>query len=401
METGLNDDFRAWFDRTPDRRGTGSYKWDSAGDPEVIPLWVADMDFRTAPCVVEALRRRVEHGVFGYTLVGEEYYRALTGWFRLRHHYEIDAARVIYTSGVVPAISAIIKALTRPGDGVIVQTPVYNCFFSSIRNNGCRIVENKLLRRSVAQDEFTYDMDFEGLERLAADKSNKILLLCNPHNPAGRLWTPDELRRVAEIARRNSLQVVSDEIHCELTAPGTSYTPYGTLDDSAIVCLSPSKAFNTAGLQIANIVCPDMAVRQKVDRAININEVCDVNPFGVEALKAAYSPDGGIWLDALRTYLFENYRFAREYLHRELPESPQAVLEATYLMWLDVSSLGIPSEKLEEELLAKAKVWVNAGEMYGADGFLRINLACPRARLAEGLRRLVEGLKKFTNIGRN
>lgn len=385
------------FDTPVCRRGSGSYKWDSATEADVIPLWVADMDFRAAPCIVAALRARVEHGVFGYTLVGEEYYDALIGWFASRHGYSIDRSKVIYTSGVVPALSAIIKALTAPGDGVIVQTPVYNCFFSSIRNNGCRIVESPLLRRDLSESEFTYGMDFDDLERKAALPETKLMLLCNPHNPAGRAWTEAELSRVAGICRRHGVRVVSDEIHCELTMPGVEYTPYGTIDSEAVVCLSPSKAFNIAGLQIANIVAPSEDVRLLIDRAINVNEVCDVNPFGVVALPAAYSAEGGAWLDALRNYLFGNYEFMRDYLSRELPECPVTRLEATYLPCVDVSAVDIPSAELEEKLLREARVWVNAGEMYGGEGFLRVNIACPRARLAEGLRRLVEFLRPLVH----
>lgn len=385
-----------YFDTAPDRRGSGSYKWDSeAGAGDVIPLWVADMDFKTAPVVIEALRRRVEHGVFGYTLVDDEYYAALRGWFAERHGYTIDTRQVIYTSGVVPALSAIIKALTKPGEGVIVQTPVYNCFFSSIRNNGCRIVESPLIREKISGNTFTYRMDFEDLERKAADPANTMLLLCNPHNPAGRIWNRDELKQVAEICRRNGVRVVSDEIHCELAMPGLEYTPYGTIDPTGVICLSPSKAFNTAGLQIANIVCPDDSVRRAVDRAININEVCDVNPFGVVALKAAYSPEGATWLNTLRGYLADNYRLTRDIISNELPGCPMALLEATYLPWIDVSSLGVPTEELEERLIREAGVWVNCGEMYGSGGFIRLNIACPRERLREGLRRLVGFLKKL------
>lgn len=385
-----------YFDTAPDRRGSGSYKWDSeAGAGDVIPLWVADMDFKTAPVVIEALRRRVEHGVFGYTLVDDEYYAALRGWFAERHGYTIDTRQVLYTSGVVPALSAIIKALTKPGEGVIVQTPVYNCFFSSIRNNGCRIVESPLIREEISGDTFTYRMDFEDLERKAADPANTMLLLCNPHNPAGRIWNRDELKQVAGICSRNGIRVVSDEIHCELAMPGLEYTPYGTIDPTGVICLSPSKAFNTAGLQIANIVCPDDSVRRAVDRAININEVCDVNPLGVVALKAAYSPEGAAWLNALRGYLADNYRLTRDIISNELPGCPMALLEATYLPWIDVSSLGVPTEELEERLIREAGVWVNCGEMYGSGGFIRLNIACPRERLREGLRRLVGFLKKL------
>lgn len=384
------------FDQIVNRRGSGSYKWDSASDGAVIPLWVADMDFQTAPVVMEALRRRVEHGVFGYTLVGDEYYEALTGWFATRHGYSFNRSQVIYTSGVVPAISAIIKALVKPGEGVIVMTPVYNCFFSSIRNNGCVQIDCPLRRVELPDGLFTYEIDFGLFEQCAARSDARMLLLCNPHNPAGRIWNRAELSRIAEICRRHGVRVVSDEIHCELTAPGSSYVPYGPVDadvnrdnPQAVVCLSPSKAFNTAGLQIANIVCSDEDVRALVDRAINVNEVCDVNPFGVEALKASYTPEGEAWLTELREYIWENYRYTVDVFRTELPQCPVSRLEATYLPWVDVSALGIPAEELEEVLTREAKVWVNCGEMYGTGGYIRLNIACPRAVLAEGLRRIV------------
>ena len=383
------------FDEVVDRRESGSYKWDS--DPGVLPMWVADMNFRTAPVIEAALQRRVAHGVFGYTLVGEGYYDALTSWFSRRHGYDIDRRMVIYTSGVVPAVSAIIRALAAPGEGVVVQTPVYNCFFSSIRNNGCVIVDNPLRRVDIGDGMFSYEMDFDDLERKASRPDVRLLLLCNPHNPAGRAWRFDELVRVAEICRRHGVRVVSDEIHCELTMPGVRYVPFGLVDREvnagglqAVVCLSPSKAFNTAGLQIANIVCPDEEVRRLVDRAININEVCDVNPFGVEGLKAAYTSEGEAWLDELRGYIRDNYEFTRTYIASRLPQFPITMLEATYLPWMDVRSLGISSEELEERLRKEAGVWVNCGEMYGQEGYLRLNIACPRSVLAEGLRRLAD-----------
>lgn len=383
------------FDDIPDRRGSGCYKWDGEPSRDVIPLWVADMDFMTAPVIIEALERRVAHGVFGYTRVGEDYYRSLSDWFERRHGFAISRDDVIYTSGVVPALSAIIKALTLPGQGVIVQTPVYNCFFSSIRNNSCRIVEAPLRQIENDAETFTYVMDFEALEQAASADDVTLMLLCNPHNPAGRLWTFSELEKVADICRRNNVTIVSDEIHCELTAPGTSYTPMALVDTNAILCLSPSKAFNTAGLQIANIVCRDAEKHALIDRAINVNEVCDVNPFGVEALKAAYTSDGERWLDALRVYLWENYRMLRRMFAAELPDCKVSLLEATYLPWVDVSSLGIDSERLEHELLDRARVHINAGTMYGIDGFIRINIATSRAMLAEGLKRLLDALKCY------
>lgn len=383
------------FDTPVDRHATGSYKWDSIGDREVIPLWVADMDFRTAPTIIEALRKRVDHGVFGYVKVPDEYYEALTGWNMRRHGWSIDPEMVIYTSGVVPAISAIIKALTRPGDGVIVNTPAYNCFFSSIRNNSCTIVENPL-RRIDCGDSFTYVIDFESLETACADPANKLLILCNPHNPTGRIWTREELERISAICHRHGVTVVSDEIHCELTLPGREYVPYATIDPDAVVCCSPSKAFNIAGLQIANIVAPSQPVRAVIDRAINDNEVCDVNPFGVVALISAYTA-GEPWLDALRDYIAANYRALLDFFTTELPQLKVCRLEATYLAWVDIQPLGIESTRLEEYALETEKVWVNAGAMYGTEGYIRINMACPRSRLLEGLRRLcraVDNIKK-------
>lgn len=389
-----------FFSTAPDRHNSGSYKWDSTPEgKDIIPMWVADMDFKTAPCIIEALRKRVEHGVFGYTLVGDNYYSALHNWFLRRHGYEIKRERVIYTSGVVPAISAIIKALVLPGEGVIVQTPVYNCFFSSIRNNSCRTVESPLLRTAPDEDgHFSYRMDFESLEKLASDPKNTMLLLCNPHNPAGRAWARDELMRVAEICHRNNVTVVSDEIHCDLTMPGHKFTSYATLPEEytsrTVICNSPSKAFNTAGLQIANIICGNESLRSMIDRAINDNEVCDVNPFGVAGLIAAYN-EGESWLNELTAYLSENYRVLCEFFKTELPEFPLARLEATYLVWVDTRATGIASDTLEEYLVEKAGVWLNCGSMYRADGFMRINIACPRERLLEGLQRIAPALREL------
>ncbi len=380
------------FDEIINRRGTNSYKWDTTA-PGVDAMWVADMDFRTAPCITEALRRRVEQGIFGYTFVPDEYYRATVGWFSRRHRWTIDPTHIIYTSGVVPAVSAIIKGMTRPGDKVIVQTPAYNCFFSSIRNNGCQLSANRL-----RYENGVYSIDFEDLERRAADSEAKVLLLCNPHNPSGRVWTRAELERMADIAMRNGLFVISDEIHCELTYEGHDYTPFASLDEDiarrCAVCVSPSKAFNIAGLQIANIIAADSEVRRKIDRAINDNEVCDVNPFGVIATIEAYT-NGEEWLDALRKYLWGNYVVLRDFFHRELPSYPVTDLEGTYLAWIDCSAAEIGADKLERLLENEAKVRLNAGTMYGDGGedFLRINLACPRELIEKALPRIARVLK--------
>ncbi len=375
------------FDTINPRRGTNSYKWDSAPDDDLLPMWVADMDFRTAPPVVEALTRRVQQGIFGYTKVPGAYYDAITDWFHHRHNWRMEKEWIIYTSGVVPALSAVIKALTVPGDKVLVQTPVYNCFFSSIRNNGCEPVSNPLIREGN-----TYHMDFDDLEQKAADPKARLLLLCNPHNPAGRVWTREELTRIGEICIRHNVLVVSDEIHCELTFPGYVYTPFASISDQflhhSVTCVSPSKAFNLAGLQIANIITSDTERRQKIDKAININEVCDVNPFGVEALMAAYN-EGREWLDGLKAYLLDNYLCMKDFCKEYLPQFPIMELEGTYLVWMDCSTLGKVSTQMEHLLKEKARLWLNAGTMYGeeGEGFMRWNIACPRSVLIKGLKR--------------
>ncbi len=380
------------FDELIQRRGTCSYKWDSAA-ADVLPMWVADMDFRTATCVEDALRARVEHGIFGYTKVPDTYYEAIVSWFERRHGWAVSPEWIIYTSGVVPALSAVIKALTEPGDKVLVQTPVYNCFFSSIRNNGCEVEECPLLYH-----DNTYGIDFVDLERKASDPKVKLMLLCNPHNPAGRVWTRPELTRIGEICLKHDVMVVADEIHCELVFDGRVYTPFASISEEflmhSVTCNSPSKTFNIAGLQIANIIAADADMRQKIDKAININEVCDVNPFGVVALIAAYN-DGEEWLEDLNRYLADNYKYLKKWFSEHLPHYHVTELEGTYLVWVDCSAADMPSEDIAANLLESEKLWVNPGSMYGkaGEGFIRINIACPRLLLKEGLQRLERVLK--------
>ena len=382
------------FDKITQRRGTNSYKWDSTDDKEVLPMWVADMDFPTAPCIINALKKRVEHGIFGYTRVPEEYYDAVISWFSRRHHWKPRREWFIYTSGVVPALSAVIKALTNVGDKVLTLTPVYNCFFSSIRNNGCEL-DSCALR----YEDNTFSIDYEDLERRAADPKTTLMLLCNPHNPSGRVWTREELRRIGDICIKNNVVVVADEIHCELVHPGFTYTPFASVSEEfqkhSVTCVAPSKAFNIAGLQIANIIVENYKWRQRIDKAININEVCDVNPFGVIATIAAYN-EGEEWLNQLLQYIHGNYLFFKDYCEEHLPQLPVAPLEGTYLAWMDCRSLGIPSEELEEELMKEAKLWLNAGSMYGkeGEGFMRWNLACPRQLVKEGLERFSQFVDK-------
>ncbi len=384
------------FDEIIERHGTNSYKWDSTPNADVLPLWVADMDFRTAPPIIEALEQRVAHGIFGYTRVPDEYYNAVTHWFARRHGWEFPQEWIQYTSGVVPAISVIIKAITTPGDRVMVQTPVYNCFFSSIRNNGCELVSNPLLRTGN-----TYHIDFDDMESKIADQHVKVLLLCNPHNPAGRVWSRNELLQIDKICSRHGVTVISDEIHCELVYAPHKYTPFASLGCASrwVTCVSPSKAFNMAGLQIASIITDDKDLRQRIDRAININEVCDVNPFGVIATIAAYN-HGESWLNELLEYLHANYEFMHEFCSKHLPQFPIMELEGTYLVWMDCSAMHTTSEQLEEALIDKAHLWLNAGNMYGAEGegYMRWNIACPRQVLAEALNRFKSFVTNYSRL---
>lgn len=387
------------FDTLINRRGTGSFKWDEAREG-VIPMWVADMDFAVAPVIQEAILQRAQHPIFGYVSVPQAYYDTLCRWYSNRHHWTIAPESIIYTTGVVPAVSAILQTVVQPGETVIVQGPAYNCFFSSIRNAGAVLSVNPLRRVDLSDGSFTYALDLDDLERRCADDAAKVLILCNPHNPSGRLWTRDELLAVAEICRRHHVLVVADEIHNELTAPGTAYTPWGTLgeayQDNAVVCVSASKSFNIAGLQMANIIVRNPQLRSRINKRININETCDVGPFGYLATMAAFSPEGQAWLDDLRSYIWDNYAEFCRYFKAHLPQLPIARLEATYLVWVDVTSLG-DSAPLADELEAHHALWVNPGEHYGESyeapssagqhSYLRFNIACPRERMLEGLRR--------------
>lgn len=377
------------FDKLIERRGTGCMKWDETPCDDVLPMWVADMDFEVAPCIQQAIQQRVAHGVFGYTHIDDGYYEAVKHWFATRHQWIIDSSWIVPTTGVIPALSCALKALTLPGERVLVHTPVFNCFFSSIRNSGCEIVESPLRRNGDS-----YVIDFDDFEAKCADEKTTVYLLCNPHNPAGRVWTREELLRIHDICQRHHVRVVADEIHCELVMPGYTYTPFAALSEAAqmqsVTLNSPSKAFNIAGLQVANVICADLELRRRIVRAVNINEVCDLNPFGPIALKAAYT-EGGEWLDALNEYIYGNYLELKSFFAEYLPKIEVLRLEGTYLVWVDITSLEFTSDELADLLLREAKLRVSSGTHYGrrgGQGYLRINIACPRSRMMEGLVRM-------------
>jgi len=376
------------FDEIVTRRGSNSYKWDTAKDDNVLPMWVADMDFRTAPAIIDALEKRIQHGVFGYTKVPQAYFDAVTSWFGNRHNFILQKEWILFTSGVVPALSAVIKALAEPGDQVIVQTPVYNCFFSSIRNNQCEMVANELIYQNGI-----YSIDFEDLEKKAADPKAKLMLLCSPHNPAGRVWTREELQQIGDICLRNNVIVVSDEIHCDLVYSGHTHIPFASISNEflqhSVTCTAPSKTFNLAGIQVANIIAADEDIHRKIDKALNINEVCEINVFAVEALIAAYTK-GEEWLEELKLYLYDNYTILCDFFHEHMPNLPILPLEATYLVWVDCTAIKQTSEEITRALLEQEKLWVNEGTMYGAAGesFIRINIATSRENLMKGLHKI-------------
>jgi len=385
------------FDELIDRRGTGCVKWDESPSPDVIPLWVADMDFRTAPAILDVVKKRAEHGVFGYTVVGDEYYEAIISWFQRRHDWTIHREEILYTTGVVPAMSVAIKALTMPGEKVLILSPDYNCFFSSVRNNGCEVLET-ILRRT----NDTFEVNWDDFETKCADEKTTVFLLCNPHNPCGRVWTRAELERMNDICLKHGVKVVSDEIHCELVMPGYQFHPFAAISEqcrqNSVILNSPSKSFNIAGLQAANIICSCPDWRRRLDRAININEVCDMNPFGPVALVAAYN-ESEDWLDALNAYLWDNYQTLCDFAAHHLPQWKVCRLEGTYLPWVDITATGMTSQAYCDHLLNDAKVRVNPGTMYGpvsGEGYIRLNIACPRSRFLEALERIKEA-ERFSN----
>lgn len=409
------------FDELIERRGTGCVKWDepypseeaATADAEqgrpLIPLWVADMDFAVAPAIQKAIQRRAQHPVYGYTYVPEDYYQAVISWFRRRHQWDIRREEILYTTGVVPAMSVAVKALTMPGEKVVFLSPDYNCFFSSVRNNGCEVVESALVRKGDGKGVRgaslpRFEIDWADFEEKCADEKTTVFLLCNPHNPTGRVWTSEELERLNDICMRHGVHVVSDEIHCELVMPGHRFQPFAAVSEAcrqnSVVLNSPSKSFNIAGLQTANIVCADPGVRRRLNRAININEVCDLNPFGPVALIAAYN-ESEDWIDALNDYLWGNFQALCRWFAEKLPQCVVTDLEGTYLVWVDVSALlgdgALVSNVRElcDYIMHKTNVWINPGTMYGpqtGEGFVRINIACSRRCLMEALERIIQVL---------
>lgn len=381
------------FDKVVNRRGTDAVKWEVG--PEELPMWVADMDFQTAPEIREALSERVSHGIFGYTDVPERWRRAYVNWWQTRYGFTMEGEALIFCTGVIPAISSAVRKLTTPNEKVIVQTPVYNIFFNCIRNNGCQALCNPLI-----YENGQYRMDFADLEEKMADPQATLMLLCNPHNPVGRIWDRETLLRVAELAEKYHVIVISDEIHCDLTTPGKDYVPFASISkaarDISITCLAPTKTFNLAGIQTAAVYVWNPLYHHKIWRALNTDEVAEPNAFAVTAAEAAFEK-GGAWLDELRVYLWENRKIVAEALKAEIPEVFVTEGDATYLLWIDVNALPGNSREIAGFLRRETGLYLTCGMQYGTGGehHLRMNIACPKALLNDGVERLVRGLRLY------
>ncbi len=384
------------FETTVDRRGTNSLKWDVA-DGE-LPMWVADMDFRTAPEITEAITERAAHGIFGYNIIPDEWYDAYRYWWGTRHGLDIPREWLIFCTGAIPAISTAVRKLTTPAEKVLVEVPIYNTFFNSIENNGRYPVMCPLI-----YEDGEYRRDFDALEAALSDPQVTLMILCNPHNPTGRIWSRSELARVGELCRAHHVTVISDEIHCDLTDPGFDYVPFASVSDVcreiSVTCVAPTKAFNIAGMQSAAVIVPNEALRHKMWRGLNTDEVAEPNTFAVGVAIAAFTR-GGQWLDELRAVIADNKQAVYDFMRRELPSVRPVISHATYLAWLDISSLTHDSVKFAAFVREKTGLFVSNGAQYRGHGhdFLRLNLACPRKTLDDGLARLKTAVKLWESI---
>ena len=388
------------FDKITDRIGSGCVKWDL--DPEVLPMWVADMDFEAPSFIREALRKRLDHGIFGYTEIKDSYYEAIIGWFGRRRGWKIEREWITPVTGVIPGLAAVLHTFTSPGDKVLINSPAYNHFFAAISNAGCKVAASPL-RFSVEDGVLHYEMDYEDLEAKLSDPKVKVFLFCNPHNPSGRVWRRDELEKVGELCRKWGKPVISDEIHCEIEMPGFKYIPFASVSpenrDCCVTLNSSSKSFNLAGLKIANVITPCKEWRERIKHSVSTYECGDVNAFGPESLQACYSPEGEQWLKEMCDYVHANYTLLKERLEAELPGFAISELQGTDLAWIDCHRLiirGITSVDIEESLKEVEKVWIMGGEIYGDGNFIRVNLATPRALFEEGLERMITGLKRLS-----
>ena len=380
------------FSKLTNRHHTNSLKWD-VKDNE-LPMWVADMDFETAPEIIEALHQRVNHGIFGYNIVPDEYFQSIQNWWLKRHHYYIEKEWMMFCTGVVPAISSIVRKMTTVGENILIQSPVYNIFYNSILNNGRHVLSSDLI-----YDGYDYHIDFEDLERKLSLSQTTLMILCNPHNPIGKIWDKETLQRIGDLCAKHHVMVVSDEIHCDITAPHDEYIPFASVSQTnlmnSITCIAPTKAFNLAGLQTACIVVPNPILYHKVNRGINTDEVAEPNSFAICSTIAAFEK-GETWLDELRAYIENNKQIAIHFIEQYLPHLHVVPTQATYLLWIDCSYICKDSVELVNDIRETTGLYVSDGLEYGENGrsFIRMNVACPLERLHDGLQRFYKAIKQ-------
>jgi cystathionine beta-lyase len=381
------------FDKVIDRRNTNSLKWDFAaerGKPEgLLPLWVADMDFPAPQEVLDDLQKAVGHGIFGYTEPGQDYYDALTDWFLKRYGFRFSRQDTVKAPGVVYALAACVRAFTKPGESILIQTPVYYPFYEMVKSNERLLVTNPL--RHV---EGTYSIDFADFEQKIIENAVKLFILCSPHNPVGRVWTRFELERIKEICIKYNVMVISDEIHCDFVYAPHQHTCYGLLDENAVIATAPSKTFNLAGFQVANIIVRNSSLRRRLKEEIHKTGYSQLNTLGLVSCQSAYA-HGGRWLAQLMEYLQENIRYTQAFLSGNLPKVRLAEPQGTYLLWLDFSAYGLAQAELDRRITEDAGLWLSSGTAFGTDGegFQRINIACPRRTLETALARLAKAFQ--------
>ncbi len=381
------------FDRIINRSGTNSLKWDIK--KEELPMWVADMDFEVSDEIVKALEERVKNHIYGYNIVPDEWYESYIAWWKNRHQYEIKKEWLIFSTGVVPSISSVVRRVTSPGEKVLVQTPVYNIFFNSICNNGRYVLESQLVYK-----DGKYSIDFSDLEKKLSDPQTTLMILCNPHNPIGKIWDKDTLSKIGNLCYKHNVLVLSDEIHCDLTKPGCDYVPFQSVSDvckyNSIACLAPTKTFNIAGLQTSAVCIPNKKIYDKVYRGINNDEIAEPNTFAIQAAIAAFTK-GGIWLDELREYIEKNKLIVKEYISRELPMLHLVDSDATYLLWIDCGKVTNNSIELTDFIRKQTGLFLSNGSQYGDSGkkFIRMNIACPKEILIDGLNRFKLGITSY------
>lgn len=380
------------------RKNTNSKKYDFAkenGMPEgLIPFWIADMDFPVAPAITEALMERVKHGIYGYSDTKESYFDAVSQWFTKQFHWTPKSEWLVKTPGIVPAINIGIQALTKEGDAVLVNRPVYYPFLEGINNNKRRLINSPLIKK-----DNHYEINFADMEQKIIDNDVKLAIICTPHNPVGRIWTRDELQTYLDICVKHNVKIIADEIHADFNLPGYHHTTFGSLgekaENNAIICTAPSKTFNIAGLQISNIWIANKEIREKFLAIESTFGYCEVNIMGIIACEAAYR-HGEEWLIKVKEYISDNRNYTEAFLEKYLPKMKLTKAEGLYLLWIDCNAYGLSPKALEQKIVNEAHLWMDMGDMFGEEGngYFRMNIACPRVTLEQGLKQLYEAFKE-------